>query len=191
MSVPFLGALFAALTAHATSVTPPTFSQLVSEADAIARATVSSVESHWVDGPQGRVIKTFVTFSVDKVLKGSPANPLTLEFLGGTVGTDVLHVAGMPEFTVGQHEIVFVQGNGLQFCPLVRFGHGRYHVRTDANSRRAYVTRNDESPLTATSDVQLPAEAHESNSSATVSSASALTPEQFETAITAEARKGK
>jgi hypothetical protein len=191
MSFSFL-ALLLGLSAHATSVTPPSFPELVSEADAIARATVNSVESRWVDAPQGRVIKTFVTFSVDKVLKGSPTNPLTLEFLGGTVGTETVHVAGMPEFRVGQREIVFVQGNGLQFCPLVRFGHGRYHVKTDARSQRSFVTRNDDSPLTGTTDVQLPADDHAQAGTATTSSVAPLSPEQFEAAITAEAgRKGK
>jgi len=174
-----------ALGLRATSVTPPSFTELVGEADAIARVTVTSVESRWVDTAQAHVIKTFVTFSVDHVLKGAPANPLTLEFLGGTVGADAMRVAGMPQFQTGQHEIVFVQGNGVQFCPLVRFGHGRYHVRTDARSKRSFVTRNNGAPLAAPADVQLPAE----DAAATASAASAdtaITPEQFESAIAAQ-----
>jgi hypothetical protein len=132
------------------------------------------------------MIKTFVTFSVEKRLKGNPADTVTLEFLGGTVGTDTLHVSGMPEFKVGDHEIVFVQGNGVQFCPLVRFGHGRYHVHTDAQTRRRYITRNDESPLSSVNEVQLPADEHAIPGTRRGTSTTALTPEDFETEISGE-----
>lgn len=183
-------ALFALipLLARATSVVPPTFHELVTEAQTIAEGTVTAVQSRWVDGPQGNVIKTFVTFSVQKTLKGDARDSVTLEFLGGTVGTDTLHVAGMPEFKVGQHEIVFVEGNGVQFCPLVRFGHGRYHVHTDANSHRRFVTRNDDSPLRSVADVQRPTEAAAPSSGQ--SSTTALSSDDFEAQIATEVSHG-
>lgn len=181
-----LVALFGSGFAQATSVTPPSFPELVGEAQMIARGTVTGTEARWVEGAQGRTIKTFVTFAVEKVLKGNPGRSVTLEFLGGTVGRDTLHVGGMPEFKVGQHEILFVQGNGVQFCPLVRFAHGRYHVHTEAKSQREYVTRNDETPLTSTADVAAPVDDH--GARAFASSAPALTPNDFETEIAREVR---
>lgn len=172
--------------AHATSVTPPSFSELVGEAQVIARGVVTGVESRWVDRPQGRIIKTFVTFSIEKTLKGAPDRVVTLEFLGGTVGEDSLRVAGMPTFTVGEPEILFVAANGLQFCPLVRFGHGRYRLRTDAAEHRQYVARDDETPVESTEDVSLPATEHEPAASAPRHADRALSPELFEARITAE-----
>lgn len=170
--------------ARATSVVPPSFSELVSEAQVIARATVTDVSARWVDAPQGRVIKTFVTFAVEKRLKGEAADSLTLSFLGGTVGADRMHVSGMPEFAVGETEILFVQGNGVQFCPLVRFGHGRYHVRADAGTHRKVVTRNDDAPLTSTDDVHQDAEPHGNAHRAALSAA--MTSNTFESSIADE-----
>lgn len=177
--------LCGAVFARATSVTPPSFPELVSEAQVIAQGTVTSVASRRVDGPQGHVIKTFVDFAVEKSLKGNPPSTLTLEFLGGTVGTDTLHVGGMPEFKIGEREILFVQNNGTQFCPLVRFTHGRYRVHTDAASHRNFVARDDDTPLTSTSEVQLP-ENDMATARAAHAPATALSPDDFEAQISAE-----
>jgi hypothetical protein len=170
--------------AHATSVTPPSFPDLVAEAQVIARGTVTGVSSRWVDGPGGRMIKTFVDFSVEQRIKGTPGSTMTLEFLGGTVGADTLRVSGMPEFKVGESEIVFVRDNGVQFCPLVRLMHGRYHVRTDAASRRKFVTRDDDTPLDSVDDVQLPMDQHATAKAH--GSAAALSPDDFATQIATE-----
>lgn len=174
------------LGARATSVVPPSFPELVAEAQVIARGTVTSVEARRVEGTNRPLIKTFVTFAVEERIKGNPADTLTLEFLGGTVGGDTLHVSGMPEFKVGESEILFVNGNGVQFCPLVRFMHGRYHVRTDNTAHRKFVARDDARPLHSVTDVQLPADDHDSTKAYAHSSADAMTPEQFETEIKAE-----
>jgi hypothetical protein len=181
-----LGVLTAAAL-RATSVTPPSFPELVAEAQVIAQGTVTSISSRWVDGPQGRMIKTFVDFAVAKQLKGDPASTLTLEFLGGTVGPDTLRVSGMPEFKVGDSEIVFVRDNGVQFCPLVRLMHGRYRVHTDPASQRPFVARDDDIPLTSTADVQRPGDDHAAAMPHTMRSAGVgLTPDEFEAQIAAE-----
>jgi hypothetical protein len=182
----FLALLTAALTARATSVTPPSFTELVAESQVVARGTVTSISSRWVDSPQGPMIKTFVEFAVQKSLKGDAPNPMTLQFLGGTVGTETLHVSGMPEFKVGDTEILFVRNNGTQFCPLVRMMHGRYHVRADA-AHHNYVARDDETPLSSVDDIQLPANDHAPAASKQKrSTATALTPEDFESEVTNE-----
>ncbi len=151
----------------------------------IARGTVTSVTSQWVASSAGPVIKTFVAFKVEKQLKGAAADALTLEFLGGTVGPDTMHVSGMPEFKVGDTEILFVTGNGVQLCPLVRMMHGRYRVRTDNASHRKYVARDDDQPLTSVDDVQLPMEDHHTTQRAR-NPTDALTPDNFEAQVTTE-----
>ncbi|MSU50848.1 MAG: hypothetical protein EXS37_17465 [Opitutus sp.] len=142
--------------ASATSVVAPSFSELVAEAQDIFRAKVREVRSAWVDSPQGRVIKTYVTFDVLKRLKGQAPAELTLQFLGGELDGESMRVAGMPRFSVGQTELVFVSGNGRRFCPLVAMMHGRYRVQTDSASGREYVARDDGVPLESEHDVPLP-----------------------------------
>jgi hypothetical protein len=144
--------------ARATSVVPPSFPELVSEADAIYRGRVTAVQSRRVErtDAQGSIIKTFVTVAVERVLKGAEQKEVTLEFLGGTVGEDAMIVSGMPKFTVGSREIVFVQKNGVQFCPLVALMHGRYRVVRDDATAREHIARDNGAPLTSTSDVELP-----------------------------------
>lgn len=176
---------------HATSVIPPNFTELVQESDAIYRGTISSLESRRVeraDG-QGTVIKTFVTVTVERTLKGPAQNTVTLEFLGGTVGDETLTVQGMPKFAVGDREFVFVQKNGIQFCPLVAVMHGRYRQLRDASTGKDYVARDNRAPLTDTAEVGLPMNALPASVRAATEPAAiarALTPSAFESRITAE-----
>jgi len=68
-----------------------------------------------------------------------------------------MRVSGMPRFTVGQKDIVFISDTrGVQFSPLVGLMHGRYRVQTDAATARDYITRDDGAPLESEADVQLP-----------------------------------
>jgi hypothetical protein len=180
-----LAFLFVALLsmARATTVVPPDMTQLVDEADAIYRGRVTDVQARRVERADGgSVIKTFVTVAVDRVLKGAEVKETTLEFLGGTIGDETLEVGGMPQFTVGDRGIVFVQNNGQQFCPLVRLMHGRYRIQKDSASGREFVARDNGRPLKQAADVVLPmTEAAVTATPAEV--ANALTPEAFEAEI--------
>ena len=88
-------ALLAAPGLRATSVVPPSFPELVAEADGIYRGRVTSIQARRVPLPEGdgSVIKTFVTFAVERALKGAEQTQLTLEFLGGTVGDETITVS--------------------------------------------------------------------------------------------------
>lgn len=151
-----LGALHLPAPALATSVAPPTFAELIAESQLIVRARVQAVRAAWVDSPQGRVIKTYVTVSVLRPLKGPAPTELTLELLGGEIDGHGMQVAGMPRFEVGRTEFLFISGNGVRFCPLVGMMHGRYRILTDPDSARDYVARDDRIPLESVHDVQLP-----------------------------------
>lgn len=171
--------------ARATTVTPPTFAELVAEAQLIVRARVDAVRAAWVDSPQGRVIKTYVTVTVLKPLKGGAPATLTLQLLGGEIDGQGMQVAGMPRFQPGQVEFLFISGNGARFCPLVGMMHGRYRVLTDPATAREYVARDDGAPLESEHEVRLPQPA-----SALVlrhrTPAAALTPLVFEQRIAGE-----
>lgn len=183
----FIGGLLALFLAHGTaamSVVPPSFPELVDEAEAIVRARVAAVESRKVPTPTGdQVIRTFVTLKIADRLKGDEVgDTVTLSFLGGQVGDETLRVAGMPRFHVGDEDFLFVVGNGRVLCPLVGASHGRYPVLADATTGRRYIARANHTPLRSPEDVGLPlvqtvaAPAHR---------ATALTPDAFARAIRA------
>ena len=194
LRIPLLLLALAALPgARATSVVPPNFPELVSEAEAIYRGRVTAVQARRVEAPDGgSVIKTFVTFAVERSLKGTDRKEITLEFLGGTVGDDSMTVSGMPKFSVGDREIVFVQKNGVQFCPLVGLMHGRYRVIRDETTARDHITRDNGAPLTATSDVELPImtlPATVRAANAATATARGMTVDAFESSITSEVQR--
>lgn len=176
--------------AHATSVVPPSFPELVSEADAIYRGRVTASIARYVPRPDGgNVIKTYLTFAIDRVIKGSPQSQIILEFLGGTIGEDTLTVSGMPRFTIGSPEIIFVQKNGIQFCPLVAVMHGRYRILRDAAAGREFIARDNGLPLAHPSEVELPMTPLPAPLQAAAAAARGLTPASFEASITSELQR--
>ncbi|MEY4939633.1 MAG: hypothetical protein RIQ93_1368 [Verrucomicrobiota bacterium] len=178
--------------ARATTVEPPTFPELVEEADAIYRGRVTAVQARRVEGPGGStLIKTFVTFQVDRTLKGPDQKETVLEFLGGTVGEDTLEVGGMPHFNVGERSILFVQQNGAQFCPLVRIMHGRYHVARDQGTGQDYVARENHVPLTDVAEVVQPLSDERVPAALPTRAvlSRAMRPEDFESRIAGEVRR--
>ena len=168
--------------ASAMSVQPPSFAELVAESATVARARVTDLTSRAVINANGqREIRTFVTFTTLKALKGNVPPAFTLSFLGGTADGERWQVPGMPEFRVGDEEFVFDSGRP-SICPLVGAMHGRYRVQTDPADGHAYVARNDRTPLTSVSQVGSPmAETPQS-----IRPASALRPEEFEAKIAEE-----
>lgn len=171
--------------ARATSVIPPTFPELVSEAETIVRGRVTDIAVRRASAPDGTpVIKTHVTFAVERTLKGAERREITLELLGGTIGEESLVVTGMPRFERGTTDYLFVERNGVQFCPLVAVRHGRYRLLRD-DTGREFIGRDNAVPLTEVGEVVLPLAALPTViRSASV--AGALAPAAFEAAILAE-----
>src|SRR6185295_4434363 len=144
-------------------------------------ARVTGVESRWATTPQGRIIKTYVTVSVLRTLKGTPAASVTLEFLGGEIAGEGMRIQGMPQFAVGDVDILFLAGNGVRFSPFVGLMHGRYRVETDAATGGEFIARNDRRPLRGVDEVRLPQQENAGN--AALPLVGALTAEAFETSI--------
>ena len=113
-----------------TTVIPPTFDALVGGASTVFVGEVMNVRARWVATSQGRAIMTDVTFRVDEVWKGHLGAVTMLEFMGGTIDGMTMEVVGMPEFTVGQRNVLFVSGERAA-SPLVGFMYGRMKVERD------------------------------------------------------------
>jgi hypothetical protein len=133
--------------ANATTVIPPTFEEMTDRAELVFVGKVLSSRSEWRSVGIDRVIFTLVEFETHDVLKGNGGKSVTLQFLGGTVGEATLEVSGVPKFNAGDRVLLFVEGNGIQFCPLVGVFHGKFGVRKDEKTGRDIVVMHDGRPL--------------------------------------------
>src|SRR5437762_2541149 len=133
--------------ANATSVVAPAFEEMVDKADLVFVGKVIGSRAEWRSVGPDRVIFTLVEFETQQVLKGNAGASVTLQFLGGTVGAVTLEVADIPRFNIGEREFLFVEGNGIQFCPLVGVFHGKFGVRHDEKSGRDIVVTHAGKPL--------------------------------------------
>jgi hypothetical protein len=132
--------------ANATTVIPPTFDELVAQAETIFEGVVTDVTSQWVGEGGQRHIVSYVTFNVADTLKGDAKQRYTIRMLGGTVDGETMAVSDAPKFKVGDKDILFVERNGSQFIPLVGIMHGRFHVKRDQRGQEI-VTNNEDEPV--------------------------------------------
>lgn len=123
--------------AFAHSPTQPENSEDLSKAVAGAQAVVHAV----VTDVQYRISTkrsereealphTFVTYKIRDTIRGKVKDQtLTLRFVGGPDGQGrFLTVSDAPLFNVGHEDILLVQGNGKNPCPLVNCGYGRFRI---------------------------------------------------------------
>lgn len=133
--------------ANASTVIPPTFEQLVQQAELIFQGTVTDSRSVWEGEGGQRHIETYVTFNVEDSVKGQAGNSYTIRMLGGTVGSETMEITDTPKFRVGDREILFVEHNNDQFVPLVGINHGRFHVQRDDGTGRDIVFNGEGEPV--------------------------------------------
>ena len=70
-----------------------------------------------------------VTYDVSEVLRGRAPKTFTMRFIGGPDGRGrFLDAGGVPQFQVGDQDLMFVSSNGEAGCPLVMCEWGRYRV---------------------------------------------------------------
>jgi len=131
----------------ATTVIPPTFEQLVQQAELIFHGTVTDVKSVWEGEGGQRHIDTYVTFQVADTVKGNAGSSYTIRMLGGTVGDETMMVTDTPKFSVGDREILFVEHNFDQFVPLVGISHGRFRVQHNQETGRDIVVNSEGEPV--------------------------------------------
>jgi hypothetical protein len=143
-SLLFLCLLALPLTAlRATTVIPPTFDQLVTDADTIFEGTVTGIRSEWTGEGADRHIVTYVTFKIEDAIKGALGAEYTIRMFGGTVDGRTVEVTDAPRFKVDDRDILFVTNNGTQFIPLVGIMHGRFHVQRDENGAGEKVAKDN------------------------------------------------
>src|SRR4029450_10002982 len=145
--------LFGLSAAWGTTVVPPTFEELVSQAEVIFQGAVTDVRSGSGGAATQRHIVTYVTFRVEDSFKGNPGGTYSIRLLGGTVDGETMEVTDTPKFNVGDRDILFVENNGSQFVPLVGISHGRFRVDRDQTTGRDVVMTNERAPLSDVSQL--------------------------------------
>jgi hypothetical protein len=190
LRVVFLGIVMLLHTARGMTVAPPTFSELVNQAGDVVRVEVSDIRCEWDSAAGRRVIHTYATCKIAKTLKGSPADSITLRFLGGRIGTTEMAVPDMPKLVVGAEYYLFVRGDGREtaFCPLVAVMHGAYRVQRDGESGQESVARLDGLPLRSLQDVAL---ANGAGARSVLSAGPPMSASVFEEAIVRELIHGR
>src|SRR6266446_6774623 len=166
---------FAFSCANATTVIPPTFEQLVGQAELIFQGTVTDARSVWEGEGGQRHIETYVTFQIEDSLKGNAGASYTIRMLGGTVGDETMEVTDTPKFKIGDRDILFVEHNNEQFVPLVGINHGRFHVQRDEQTGRDVILNGEGEPVRDLTKLGLEEES--------VSQADAISPDQLKSAV--------
>jgi hypothetical protein len=159
----------------ATTVIPPTFDQLVQQAELIFQGTVTDMKSVWEGEGAQRHISTYVTFQVEDTVKGNPGKSYTIRMLGGTVGDLTMEITDTPKFHKGDREILFVEHNYDQFVPLVGINHGHFRVQHDDASGRDILVNGEGEPVR---DLAKLGREEES-----VSAAEAISPDELKSAV--------
>jgi hypothetical protein len=162
----------------ASTVIPPTFEQLVQQAELIFQGTVTDVRSVWEGEGAQRHIDTYVTFQIEQKVKGNATSSYTIRMLGGTVGDETMEVTDAPKFKIGDRNILFVEHNNEQFVPLVGINCGHFRVQHEEQTGRDIVTNGEGEAVRDLAQLGRNEEAATTNDAA-----EAITPDDLKVAV--------
>lgn len=123
--------------ARASTAPTLTLPQMLEQADLVFAGVVVSIEtrsSTVLESGDVVLPHSFVTFRIEELVKGksSSGDMITLRFIGGQDDSGrILSVAGVPEFELGDRDVLFVQKNGERMCPLLGWDQGRMRLVKD------------------------------------------------------------
>lgn len=132
--------------------------QLTDRASTIVVSTVTSRRAEWENYGASRLIITKVTMEVEQTLKGIAPRTLVVEVLGGTIGDQTLHVSHVPEFKVGDRDVLFLNGALHAASPVVGSDQGRFRVMNEAATGTARVLSAGFAPLVSAAKIGATAE---------------------------------
>jgi hypothetical protein len=136
----FLMACAAIPAAKGTGILSMKEDELVKGAELIFQGYVAKIDrriSSLRTTQDARLPHTFVTFQVERVLKGrltDTSGRFTLRLMGGPdpAAARFLQVEGCPDFDMGERVVLFVRRNGLSICPVVGWAQGRFRIAEGA-----------------------------------------------------------
>lgn len=140
-------AVFTAPPAQAALAEAATFDEKVNNAQAILVGRVVKRESRFSD--DRRQILTYTTFKVEKTLKGGTPQEVTIVTPGGKVGDVTQTTIGVPVFSEGTDNLIFVRDSKAGPTVLY-FDQGAYDVVKDDRGDRLVVPVTSDAVLVDT-----------------------------------------
>jgi len=101
---------------------------LTGEADVIVIGDIKEVESRW--NFWRTEVQTYSTVSVEKYIKGTGSETLTIITEGGTAGDLIVWVEDTPVFTKNEKVLVFLKKAGREFS-VAGWAQGKYIVENE------------------------------------------------------------
>jgi hypothetical protein len=133
-----LAAALCVTNAHALSVIPMTFEQLVGEAAAVVYARVSDVRGQWTADRQS--IDSIVRLEPLQYLKGDLGSSIAVRLPGGEAGGLVQVIPGAPTLRTGELVVVFLKARGPAMLTTLGLNQGIFRVTRDVRSGTMLVT---------------------------------------------------
>ena len=115
----------------ATTLIAKNFEDLTREADLIFAGTVTDIHSDWANDEESDIY-TYVTFADLEIISGEHTESfIIIRLSGGTHDGRTVIFLGMPEFELGDRDLIFLSGNFVEMCPIVGWGQGYFQVKYD------------------------------------------------------------
>ena len=127
----FLAIVLCAFVRHSEATTVERFSlrRLAKQSERILVVTCLERTYEYADG---RPITRY-KFAVDEIIKGPTDSHITLYLPGGVIGAFESRIAGMPTFSVGSRDILFLTAPNLAGTAWpIGLGQGAFQIRLDA-----------------------------------------------------------
>src|SRR5688572_24072475 len=138
-----------AATAGAMTIIPVSTDDLAVSSRAIVAGRILNVEASW--NPERQAVYSYVTFDVERVLKGDVQPGLVvLRQRGGQTDRHVTWVEGAPELHAGHRALLFLNTDREGALRVAHLSLGHYAIELDATTGREHAVRHtvaDELPL--------------------------------------------
>lgn len=132
--------------AYSSSVNEVGLGEMAAASELVFEGRVVDVQSRWDD--DGTAIRTFVTFEVTEVLKGTAGPTLTLSFLGGAVDRVRLSVTDLNLPVPGEKGVYFIEDTGReQVNPFYGWSQGHFLLVGDPSGKGERVLTADARPV--------------------------------------------
>ena len=138
----FLAIFLCAFAWHSEATTVERFSlhQLATESERIL--VVTCLENTY-EYPDSEPVTRY-RFEVDEIIKGPADSHITLHLPGGVIGAFESRIAGMPTFSVGSKDVLFLTAPNLAGTAWPKgLGQGAFQIRLDANDTPRVYQRLD------------------------------------------------
>jgi hypothetical protein len=118
-----------ALGVGATTLIRMDLNALAHSAEIIVRARCRTTQSQWESGS----IWTFASFQVLETFKGAPPQSLRVRLVGGRIANLQTRVEGVPQFSVGEELILFLERNSAGDLGITGWAQGTFRVTRNSS----------------------------------------------------------